>query len=97
MSLSNSYARASIVSLALFVAGSLRYFQKYGDVRDNRHITLVLLVNGTATLITILLVGTFSRRSVKAWPWLKVSFVSFGCWLAVVCVMALTQKIYSPR
>ena len=38
MSLSNSYVRASIVSLALFVAGSLRYFQKYGDVRDSRHI-----------------------------------------------------------
>jgi len=97
MSLSNSYVRASIVTLALFVAGSLRYFQKYGDVRDNRHVTLVLLINGTATLLTILLVGTFSRRSVKPWPWPKVSFVSFGCWLAVVCLMALAQKIYSRR
>ena len=97
MSLSNSYVRASIVNLMIFLAAGFRYFQKYGGVRDSRHISLVLLIDGTATLVTTLLVGTISRRSAKPWPWLKVSLVSFGCWLAVVCVMALTQKIYSPR
>jgi len=96
MSFSNSYVRASIVSLAIFLAAGLRYFQKYGDARDSRHVSLVLLIHGTATLVTTLLVGTFSKRSAKPWPWLQVALVSFGCWLAVLCVLALTQKMYAP-
>jgi len=94
---SNSCVRAAIVSLGILIASGLRYFQRYGDARDSRHISLVLLIHGTATVVTTLLVGTFSKRSAKPWPWLQVALVSFGCWLAVLWVLALTQKMYATR
>lgn len=97
MTFSNSYVRAFLISMGLFVAVSIRYLQMYGATRDSRHISLALSVAGFATLITTLLIGTFSRRGEKPWSWLKTGVACFGCWLAGLFMISLIQKVFYAR
>lgn len=97
MSFSNSYIRAFIVCVLIFIAAVFRMFQRYGSDWNNRHAMLVLAILGFALVLTGLLVGTFSRRSEKPWPWWKVGVASLGCWLAVLGLMLLIQERFYLR
>jgi len=97
MTISNSYVRAFVVSAVIGIAGSVRYLQMYGATKDSRHNALAISIGGFAFFITALLVGTFSRRSEKPWPWVKVVVACVGCWFAVLCSMLLVQKLFYTR
>ena len=97
MTLLNPYVRASVVSLVIFVAVFFRYLQRYGPSRDSRHMVLVVSTLAVSLVITTALVGTFAKRSEKPWRWLKVTVVSFGCWLAVLIIMLLAQRAFYSR
>jgi len=97
MKFSKSYVRAFIASLVFFIAVVAQMFQKYGGDWTSRNAALMLSILGFTLMITTFLVGTFSRRSEKPWPWLKVGVITFGCWLAVGCLMLFMQKLVYPK
>ena len=92
MSISNSYIRAFVVGALIFVAVVFGMFQKYGREWSSRHSLLMLFILGFALVITGVLIGTFSRKSEKPWPWWKVGLSSLGCWLAVLYLMLFIQE-----
>src|SRR5947207_2680989 len=97
MILSNSYFRALVFSLGMFVAVFWRLLPENRNAGDPRRIVLLLSFLGVASIVSTLLVGTFSRRGEKPWPWLTTGFASLGCWLAVAYAMLLLQKAFSGR
>jgi len=95
MVLSNPYFRALVFSIGMSVAVFWRLFPE--NAGDSRRIVLLLSILGVAGIVSTLLVGTFSRRSEKAWPWLTTGLASLGCWVAVAYAMLLLQKTLAAR
>jgi hypothetical protein len=96
MMLSNSYFRALVFSVGMFVAVFWRLFPETRSAGDPRRV-LLLSILGVASIVSTLLVGTFSRRGEKPWPWLTTGFASLGCWLAVAYAMLLLSKTFAGR
>jgi len=88
MPVSNSYIRALIANLVVYVAMVSWTFYQYGGSWGRYHV-VVLFVGGFAGLIVTFLIGTFTRRSVKPWPFWILGSASLGCWLAILFVMLL--------
>jgi hypothetical protein len=92
MSTSNSYVRAFIVCVFFFIAVVVWMFQEYGPEWSSHHLLLIVSILGFALMITSVLVGTFSHRSEKPWPWWKVGLSSLGCGLLVLYLMLFIQE-----
>src|SRR5947209_4256259 len=93
----NSYFRASVFSLGMFIAVFLRLFPEYRAVGDPRRIVLLLSILCVTSVVSTLLVGTFSGWGAKPWSWIGIGFASLGCWLAVGYAMLLLQKTFAGR
>ena len=89
MIFSNTYFRAFVFSVLIFVGVMLVSFQVYGvDHWSGRRGVIDLSMVGVSLAITIALVGTFSRAE-KPWPWLKTGLACFGCWLVTSLILAI--------
>jgi hypothetical protein len=89
MIFSNSYFRAFVVCVGLCIGVVLMSFYRYGvDYLSGRRASLFMFMLGVSLAITIGLVGSFSRRSEKPWPWPKTVLACFICWLGTLFVMA---------
>jgi len=88
MPISNSYIRAFVANFFIYVAMAAWAFHEYGEPWGRYHVA-VLIVGGFAGLIVTLLVGTFTRKSAKPWPWWILSLTSLGCWLVILFSMLL--------
>ena len=95
MVLSNPYFRALVFSIGMSVAVFWRLFPE--NAGDSRRVALLLSILGVAGAVSTLLVGTFSRRSDKPWPWVTTGFAALGCWIAVAYAMLLLQKGFAGR
>jgi hypothetical protein len=91
MPISNSYFRALLANLAIFVALVAWVFYMDGGSQSKYHAATVgaLEVGSVVGLIVTLLVGTLLRLGRKSWPWWFFGFVSTGCWLLIFFLMLL--------
>lgn len=86
--ISNSYFRAFVFSVLMFVGVVVVSYQKYGpDYLSGQRADIFLSTAGISLAITIAVVGTFSRGE-KPWTWLKTGVACFSCWLVTLLVMA---------
>lgn len=93
MPLSNPYVRSGIASVVLFIVAGIRMLQKYPQPWNAKHGFMILMM-GFACMLTVVIVGTFARKSQTPWPWLKVGVATLGCWFLVLCLMFLTQGFF---
>lgn len=78
-----------MVCVGLCIGVVLMSFYRYGiDYWSGRRASIVLSMLAVSLAMTIGLVGSFSRRSEKAWPWLKIVPACLICWLATLFIMA---------
>ena len=89
MIFTNSYFRAFVVCVGLCISVVLMSFYRYGaDYWSGGRTRIILTMLGVSLIITIGLVGSFSRGAEKPWPWGKTVFTCFICWLATLLLMA---------
>jgi hypothetical protein len=89
MIFTNSYFRAFLVCVVLCIGVVLMSFYQYGtDYWSGRRAGIILPMLCVSLAITIGLVGSFSRRSEKPWPWLKTGLACLFCWLVTLFLMA---------
>ncbi|HSY19989.1 MAG TPA: hypothetical protein VK815_16715 [Candidatus Acidoferrales bacterium] len=89
MIFTNSYFRAFVVCVGLCISVVLMSFYRYGvDYWSGGRTRIILSMLGVSLTITIGLVGSFSRRTEKPWPWGKTVLACFICWLATLLLMA---------
>jgi hypothetical protein len=89
MIFSNSYFRAFVVCVGLCIGFVLMSFYRYGvDYWSDRRASIILPMLGVSLAVTIGLIGSFSHRSEKPWPWPKTVLACLICWLATLFVMA---------
>jgi len=86
MAIFNSYLRALIANSVIFIALVLKTFSRYQGPWS-KHLVFLVVMEGFAVFVTTFLVGTFSSKSEKPWPWWRVGFVSLGCLLVVSYIM----------
>jgi hypothetical protein len=96
MRFSNAYIRAFVVSVVIFIGTALGYFQKYGGNLNSRRGYMIVYIAVVALTANTALVGRFSSRAEKPWPWLKLIVISIGCWLGLLLLMLLmVEALYS--
>jgi hypothetical protein len=86
MPVSNSYVRALVANLAIFVVFVAWAFYMHGAPLSRYH-AAALVVGGAVGLIVTLLVGTFLRLGGKSWPWWFFGFASVGCWAVILLAL----------
>jgi len=97
MRFSNAYIRAFLVSAVIFIAMVLGYFQKYGGNLNSRRGFMLVYIELVTLTANTALVGRFSSRSEKPWPWLKLIAISVGCWLGLLLLMLLMVEALFSR
>jgi hypothetical protein len=89
MIFTNSYFRTFVVCVGLCIGVVLVSFYRYGvDYWSGRRASIVASMLGISLTVTIGLIGSFSRRGEKPWPWLKTVMACIICWLATLFIMA---------
>ncbi len=89
----NPYLRVFLISIVVSVGVLLRLGYVDGVDFSSRRTLLLLSVLAVASIVTTLLVGTFSSRADKRWSWFKTSAVSIGSWLGVLLLIALITQM----